>query len=216
MKYFKGQLELWMLTKMAMLFFIIGLSFIILNVSNIEKGALCKEQAMSTARLITSNINQVTTDSTEDEVLVYKFQPTLSAGSEKTDRYLVNLSVKELGEGAGSRFQVSVKVSAINERECQATSTVFLDRNRIEPPINFQSTPYSPPREINGEDGRTLTLLPSNSKVSERSRFLVISKCTSKIAFGSMPHLTFIDCGGDVLDPTTCGGEASFNVCAAG
>lgn len=206
MKRLKAQLELWMLTKMAMLFFIVALSLIILNISNIEKAGLCKEQAMATSRLISSSINQVTTGSSEDEILTFKFQPTLAAGGEKTDRYVVNLSVKEL---QSNKMQLSIKVAALNDKTCEASSTVFLDQRKTSRNIKLQATPYQP-RTENSEEGRVLTLMPSNSKIEQRTRFLVIAKCSEKV-FGGTQHLRFIDCG--EIDPERCVSRADVFTC---
>ena len=205
----KGQLELWMLTKMAMIFFIVALSLIILNISNIEKGGLCKEQATAKSRLIAASINQVITGSTEDEILTYKFDPTLAAGGEKSDRYLTNLTFRAL---ENNKLQFDIKVAAINDRQCEGTATVFLDTSRIENDIKFQSSANYQARIAESEDGKTMTLLPSNAKIGERTRFLVISKCTAK-TFGSRPHLTFTDCGGNILDPTNCADKATLLTC---
>jgi hypothetical protein len=154
----------------------------------------------------------VTTGSTEDEILIHKFQPTLAAGGEKSDRYVVNLTHKELAE---NRMQFDIKVAALNDKNCEGVSTIFLDKERVEPDIKFQSS-FRPQavqaRVLSSEEGKTITILPSNANINERSRFLVISKCTAK-TFGSRPHLTFIDCGGGILEGKDCADRASLFTC---
>lgn len=192
----KAQIELWMLTKIAMLFFIIALAAIALNISNTEKSALCGEQTLSTARAIAANINQIIATPAEDARLVYRFEPSLSISKEQFgERYEVNLTERDLpgaGETSG-RVQLSVVVSPSSNRECERTATVFYDKRKTSTKYILSGGEITP---AISRGTRFVTLKPSNPDFQERTRYLVIVKCTEK-TFQGNEHIYLDDCKND-------------------
>lgn len=192
----KSQIELWMLTKIAMLFFILSLAYIAFNISSAEKSALCASQSSATARVITSNINQVISSSAEDMRLVYRFEPSLPVSREKFgERYEVRIAQRELTD---NRVQLSVTISPFTDTSCQTRANLFFDSSKTR--VKFISAGGEvTPEEISGE--KIVTLHPSLPEVRERSKFLVIVKCTEK-RFEGTSTIYIDDCKND--NPNEC------------
>ncbi len=191
----KAQLELWLLTKIAMLFFIISLSFIAINISNTEKSALCGEQALATARIIASNVNQVLAAPVEDARVVYKFEPTIPVSRERFgERYEVLLARRV----TASDTQFSIVVRPSEDESCTRRVSLFYDPTKVE--THFYSNALEEvPQTIHGEEA--VTLSPSHRELNQRTRFLVIVKCREKV-FGGKTFIYFDDCKNE--NPGAC------------
>ncbi len=199
MIYMKAQLELSVLTKIAMLFFIISLSLIAYGISNTEKSALCGEQASATARIIASNINQVLNAPVEDARVVYKFEPTIPVSKEKFgERYEVWLAeTEQTGTSGGgavvdNRVQLSVIVKPLTDLSCARTAPLFYDKTKVQLEFVKNAAPNTPEPKTGWENG-VVVLTPSDRDNDLRSKFLVIVKCKQRVA-GGMSFIYFDDC----------------------
>ncbi len=188
----KGQIELWLLTKIGMLFFIISLSLIAINISNIEKSALCGEQALATARIITSNVNQVLAAPVEDARVVYKFEPTIPISKEKYgERYEVWLKERTLND---NKVQLSVQVNPLSDESCKRSVSLYYDPEKVE--THFYSGAAETISEtIHGEE--IVKITPSEFiDLSKKTKYLVLVKCSEKTFRGKI-HVYFDDCKND-------------------
>ncbi len=188
----RGQIELNVLTKIAMLFFIISLSFIALNISNYEKSGLCSQQALATAKIIASNINQLLSSQLEDGRVVYKFDPTIQVSSRERfgERYTVWLAKRETSASNSVQFRIVVKPQA--DDKCTSWTTLFYDKNKVEMQFFADSAPVTPDTSIShGEE--VVVLTPSNKNDEERTKYLVIVKCKEK-RVGGRSFLYLDDC----------------------
>ncbi len=187
----KGQLELWVLTKIGMLFFIISLSFIAINISNTEKSALCGEQALATANIIASNVNQVLAAPVEDARVVYKFEPTIAVSKEKFgERYEVWLTRHSTSDA--SRVQLSIVVNPLSDKTCRRRVSLFYDPNKVQTRFFSNALPIDPDT-VSSPQEEVVKLQPSSKNIDERTKFLVIVKCKQKV-FGGISFIYFDDC----------------------
>lgn len=195
----RGQLELWVLTKIGMLFFIISLAFIAYNISNTEKSALCGEQALATARIIASNVNQVLAAPVEDSRVVYRFEPTIPISKDKFgERYEVLLARRQ---SPGNRnVQFSIIVSPLSDSSCKRRVSLFYDPLKVSTRF-FSNAAETTPTSFLGEE--VVKLTPSDKDVAggKRSKFLVMVKCREK-RFQGHTTIYFDDCKND--DPNAC------------
>ncbi|MFH0714080.1 MAG: hypothetical protein V1722_00365 [Candidatus Micrarchaeota archaeon] len=191
-----AQIELFMLTKMAMLFFIISLAFIALNISNMEKEALCGEQALSTAKIISSNINQALNAAVEDSRTVYKFEPTISTSRERYSRYVIWLAERETP--GNDRVQLSVVVKPESEPNCMRRVSVVYDKNKIKTNFAQDTNPKSLDPTISPGE-QVFVIEPTNRETP--SKFLVIVKCRDKL-LPQQSYLFFDDCKSS--NPSSC------------
>lgn len=114
----RGQIELWMLTKMAMLFFLVGLALVLTNFVGQEKRVICSSQAQSVARSIAGSITQVVNAPAEDERKVFPLEPVLSIGSSEYSRYTIYLVDRQEPD----RKFISVVVQG-RDRDCVGTDS---------------------------------------------------------------------------------------------
>ena len=188
----RAQLELWILTKIAMLFFIISLSFIAINISNTEKSALCGEQALATANIIASNVNQVLASPVEDARVVYKFEPTIPVSKDKFgERYEVWLTTHETGDA--NKVQLSIVVTPLGDASCKRRVSLFYDPHRVEPHFYSNAVEVNPDTTISRQEG-IVKLQPSSKDITQRTRYLVIVKCKDKSTFNGISYIYFDDC----------------------
>lgn len=117
----RGQIELWMLTKMAMLFFIVALAMVITGFATQEKKTTCAAQASAVAQSITGAISQVVNAPAEDERKVFPLEPTLSIGSAEFSTYVIFVS--DHHDTANSRKFISVSVQG-RDRDCTGGDSV--------------------------------------------------------------------------------------------
>jgi hypothetical protein len=116
----RGQIELWMLTKMAMLFFIVALALVMTGFGTQEKKTVCAAQAQAVARSIGGAITQVVNAPAEDERKVFPLEPVLSVGQVEFSRYTLFL-VDHVDEQAKRKF-VSITVQG-RDRDCVGTDS---------------------------------------------------------------------------------------------
>ncbi len=160
----KSQIALWMLTKMAMLFFIVGLALLITTFGNRQRAITCSDQADFTARALAGVINNVINSPVEDERKILALEASLSLGKTDFERYEVNVT-KIVTESAGvvetGFFSILVKPAAVG---CSGGASVPFEK--------FSVRLIGP-----GKAGDTLLFEPSKR---EGSRFLVVLKCKQK------------------------------------
>lgn len=155
----RGQIALWMLTKFAMIFFILALSLILVGVADRQNRAICEEQANSQAQSIASSIVNIVNAPVEDESKVVSLDAGLGAGKESYQKYTVNLTKRVDASGVGS-----IIVEVNTGGGCKGGARAGFDANT----------------EVRLS---TMTLTPSNP--SDRTRFLVLIKCQPKTLLGN-------------------------------
>ncbi|MDP3742698.1 MAG: hypothetical protein Q8R15_05265 [Candidatus Micrarchaeota archaeon] len=206
----KGQLELWILTKIAMLFFIISLFFIALNISNLEKSALCGEQALATANIIASNVNQVLASPVEDSRVVYKFEPTIPISKDKFgERYEVWIAEHQTANP--NKKQLSIVVNPLGDASCRRMVTLFYDPEKVETHFYSNAVEVSPDETISRGES-IVKLQPSLRDALQRTKFLVIVKCRDKLP----PRKSFIyfdDCKNSEASACSAFEPPAYEVC---
>ena len=88
----RAQIALWMLTKFAMVFFIILLAAMLVSFSDTQKQAICKTQAQAMSRNIASTLSNVINSPVEDERKVFTLESSLSVGKSQLERYTINIT----------------------------------------------------------------------------------------------------------------------------
>ena len=206
----KSQIELSMLTRFAMVFFIMSLAAIMLMFSSTEQKGLCKTQAELTARQIASSINQILVSPSEDERKVIPLIPALSVGGKDRQRYVVNIT-KRVFTTAGTESKTLVISVAAEYKDCSAAQSVGLgniDANHV----TFQTKdPQLSDHKYNELFGTNyyegLQLTPSNPK--DRTSYLIVLKCKQKTFTGKI-FLYLQNCnyvpnsGATFVDPANC------------
>src|SRR5512135_1345415 len=87
-----GDTAMWVLTKMAMLFFIAALAGILLVFGSYQQTGLCNEEARSISDRVASGLSQVINSPVEDERRVIQLEPSLALGDGNRARYTLNLT----------------------------------------------------------------------------------------------------------------------------
>jgi hypothetical protein len=197
----KSQIELSMLTRFAMVFFIISLAAIMLLFSNSEQRGLCKTQAQLTASQISSSINQVLVSPAEDERKVIPLESALSIGQRDRAQYTVKITDRP------SASSLSVGVESVG-KDCSAFQSVGYDPNVF---LTLQGTEPSMvvAESFSGEPDLT-TLVLNPSAPSKRTFYLIVLKCKQKI-FGGEAFLYLQGCTYE--DPGSCLSLDSITEC---
>ena len=193
----KSQIELSMLTRFAMVFFIMALASIMLMFSSTEQKGLCKTQAELTASQIASSINQILVSPSEDERKVIPLISALSVGEKDRQRYVVNIT-KRTGSSpgtSGSDLNTLVVSVGAEYKECIAAQSVGLS-NIAPGNVAFQTRDTALSDHTYSEKFGTATyeglqLTPSNPK--DRTSYLIIVKCKEK-KFGGQTFLYLQNC----------------------
>lgn len=201
----RSQIELSMLTRFAMVFFIMALSLVLLLFSNTEQKGLCRTQAELTARQIASSVNQVLTSPAEDERKVIPLIAALSVGQQDRSKYTVNITQRT----DSNYFVIGVYA---NEKDCSAFQSVGYgsDANVVIQNSRKFTQPNDPHKlkEYFGSASYdVLQLTPSNP--ADRTSYLILLKCQSKtldpVTFKPKKYLYLQNC--NFLSP----GETSVN-----
>ena len=87
-----------MLSKFAILFFILALAIFLFTVSQSEKSGLCSVEAGSQAQIISNSISNVLNNPIEDQQLVVKLPSAITLGS-GLSAYLVNITYTNQSAG---------------------------------------------------------------------------------------------------------------------
>ncbi|MCX6767546.1 MAG: hypothetical protein NTY90_02330 [Candidatus Micrarchaeota archaeon] len=218
----RSQIALWMLTKMAMLFFIIALALFATTLGNIQRTSMCSNQAYSVAQAVGGVINNVINSPMEDERKIFALESSLSIGKTDFQRYAINiLKVTESG-GIGNPETgfFSILVRPFSEEtaakfdcttnECCGRSNVPFENFIVDMHSNAGSA-----RNPGTQTGEVLVAEPSNPQ--GRSRFLVVIKCKTK-QIPTQNYLVIEDCtreiGTDCLNFETVRVTNNLNPCA--
>ncbi|MEM4255337.1 MAG: hypothetical protein QXR53_03340 [Candidatus Norongarragalinales archaeon] len=204
----KSQIELSMLTRFAMVFFITSLALIVLLFSNAEQKGLCQTQAELAARQIASSINQVLTSPAEDERKLVPLVAALNVGEKDRSRYVVNITKRP----DSKTLVVGV---ATDSKDCIAFQSVGYgnidEDNVVFQPSHVPSDGTDSKHIIEERFGfnvfKTLHLTPSNP--GDRSSYLIVLRCREKSTFRGKTFLYLQNCnyvfpGSTSVDPDKC------------
>jgi hypothetical protein len=185
-----------MLTKFAMLFFIIALAFILMGFKANEEEVICSTQAGALARDVAASVNNVVNAPVEDERKVYAFSAGLSMAKEQYYRYEVNLTDRKT---SGSTEDGSIRVEVIpSAATCRGVSLAPYAGYRVHLMGNIATETFA------GEQLKKISLNPSGPL--DRTYYLVLVKCREKIIrqgeSAARKHLFIQDCKHD--DPKAC------------
>ncbi|OIO28036.1 hypothetical protein COX86_02700 [Candidatus Micrarchaeota archaeon CG_4_10_14_0_2_um_filter_60_11] len=188
----RGQIAMWMLTKFAMIFFIIALSMVLLSLSDAEKGGLCRTQAARIGEGVRGAITQVVNSPVEDERKVYSLESVLSTGKADFERYSLMFTHHAYGDG---KHEIRVTLSSqstdcVYERAAPFKAYEQDENNGFR--LFLQGATYNP-------ENHSILLEPS--KPGDRSRYAVIVKCREK-SYPYHQYLFLEDCRKD--DPNEC------------
>jgi len=190
-----------MLTRFAMIFFIVSLAAIMLGLSNREKAQLCMTQSASMASSIASQVAQVITSPVEDERKIFPLTGSLAIGKEEYSRYEITLTNKPPAR-AGETGYILVEVKPIGTSECRTTVPVYYDDSQLDALTLVGQTNET-------ALGTALVLEPSK-RTGARSWFLTVMKCKPKYV-GLKTRLWIEDCRND--DPRTCMNFSAVDNC---
>jgi len=191
----KGQIALWMLTKFAMIFFILALALVLLGYSGVEKKNLCVTRAQGLASAIRSSIANVLTAPVEDERKVIPLERVLSIGESDYVKYKIKITNLQASGGSQSGTsqsnQLVIEVLPTGAKECNGGgnvpyptgTTMVFGGTAAENKEELELDPYG---GIGGVD---------------RSWYLVILKCKTKY-WPPKEYIYLEDCKNQ--NPNTC------------
>ena len=204
----KNQIELSMLTRFAMVFFIMSLALIVLMFSSTEQKGLCRTQAELAARQIASSINQVLTSPAEDERKLIPLVAALNVGEQDMARYTVNITqrhdLKTLVIGVAAQSKECVAFQSVGYGDV-AQDNVLFQPSHV--PSDQTDSKHLMEERFGSEVFKTLQLTPSTP--SDRTSYLVVLKCRDKSSFRGENFLYLQNCnyafpGSTSIDPNLC------------
>ncbi len=184
----RGDTAMWVLTKMAMLFFITALAGVLLVFGGLQQTGLCNEEARAISDRVASGLTQVINSPVEDERRIVQLEPALAIGDGRSARYTLNITRRLVG---GQPFN-ALRISAFSDADRSCNSGVQVTYNKawdnaddkrlfFIPSASGSVLPRyyaSPPNEF-----ETMMLRPSVLNPTlhgKRSTFVAIVKCTQK------------------------------------
>ncbi len=177
-----------MLTRFAMVFFIMSLALIVLMFSSAEQKGLCRTQAELTARQIASSINQVLTSPAEDERKLIPLAAALNVGERDRARYTVNITKradsKTLVVGVAAASSDCIAFQSVGYGEVDEDKVFF--QSKLNPSSHLLSETFG------GNVFEVLQLTPS--KVEDRTSYLIVLKCRDKSSFAGKKFLYMQNC----------------------
>ncbi len=194
----KGQIALWMLTKFAMIFFILALALVLLGYSGIEKKNLCVTRAQGLANAIRSSIANVLTAPVEDERKVIPLERVLSIGESDYVKYAIKIT--NLVGQSDQPNSLVIEVLPTGAKDCNGGGNVAYPK---EAKIVFggskaadkEALEFDPYGKVEGVD---------------RSWYLVILKCKTKY-WPSEEYVYLENCKNQ--DPSKCINFESVQKC---
>ncbi len=186
----RAQIALWMLTKFAMIFFILALALILLGYSGAEKTNLCVTRAQGLASAIRSNIANVLTAPVEDERKVIPLERVLSIGQSDYVKYGIKITNRM--PGGDQPNSLIIEVVPTGAKDCNGGGNVAYPK---EATIVF----------MGGGDKDTLPLDPYGGIAGAgRSWYLIVLKCKTKYwqEGGPKEYIYLQDC--PYQDPKGC------------
>lgn len=182
-------MAMWMLTKFAMIFFIMALAALLMSFVDIEREGLCNSQAARVTEAVSGALIQVINSPVEDERKVLPLESALSTGKSEFERYEIKIIDHESSTGD---HEFRVEVDAANP-QCGMGKAIPYDAGII---LHFAG---KNPIDDEGNPLEGILVEPSNSK--SRSRYIIIIKCSEK-NYPSRKYLFIEDCKQD--DPMEC------------
>lgn len=181
----RGQIELWMLTKFGMLFFIMALFAIIFVYQTAQQKQTCQSEAAGISGGIAGRIAEVIQSPAEDEARAYPLPPSFSLGRENKARYYVNVTLLEKtgpAAQAGKEGSIIVEV-APSTAECKVGPGVPF--SGLEGVLLRGGKVRQEGQVARGTLTRTVMELNPNrivqsTGVAVRSEYLMIIRCGSK------------------------------------
>ena len=227
----RGDAALWILTKMAMVFFIIALALILTTMGNAERSSLCSANAQKVADELADAFNLALNSPLENERMVIKLEPYLAAGEGTTARYHVNFSKREVS--GGSLNSLIITVSSDFDARCSGGRSVAYPKNFDNAATKqFFLMPATSASDRQWTGSRTapkifetITLRPNPrvTAASARTRYAVVMMCKEKVT-AARKFLFVQDCTDDKPEmclgfdtPTTLTGTTTAaSVCGFG
>lgn len=194
-----------MLSKFAILFFILALAIFLFTFSQNEKAGLCSVEAGSQAQLISNSINSVINNPVEDQQLIIKLPPAITLGN-GLSTYAVNITY--INQSSGPSL-ISIQANS-NTGNCNSNpQTVSLPSNIL---VTFFDDTNSTLTQINPQkiysiNQMVLTARPSNLGYNQQFYVLII-KCTSKTN-AALSYLFITTC--TQTDASACSGYGIYN-----
>ncbi len=204
-------MALWILTKLAMLFFIFMLAALMVSLSGSFRSALCDDQARLTAQRLTNGVAGVINSPLEDERKVLPLEAVLSAGRADFERYTLNITdAPALEQDAAAPPGTPPEKVRTGEIILTLDTSAGCTGGGRAAYRDFQVTllggpdnpvALSPPLwQTALHDSQTLTATPSELD-EKRTNYLVVIKCTRKV-FPPIKQLYIHAC--QTEDPIGC------------
>jgi len=199
-----------MLTRFAMVFFIMSLALIVLMFSSTEQKGLCRTQAELAARQIASSINQVLTSPAEDERKLIPLVAALNVGEQDMARYTVNITKrydsKTLVIGVAAQSKECVAFQSVGYGNITEDNVKFVPSHNP-PGMSEDEDPHLIKESFGANVFKTLQLTPSTP--SDRTSYLVVLKCRDKSRFRGENFLYLQNCnyvfpGSTSVNPNSC------------
>ncbi|MBI5636272.1 hypothetical protein HY993_04890 [Candidatus Micrarchaeota archaeon] len=167
----RGDIALFVLSKMAMVFFILALMSVLIIFSSRERASACSQQASQISADIANKLSQAMNSPLEDERLVVSFSPSLSTSGGRTSSY--NITITKRNPVGGGEGLISVSTRSLNDADCSGGAKAYYPNG-----INFVGA-------LANLDEIALTPSAKESFAgapSTRTKHLIIIKCTAKDA----------------------------------
>ncbi len=184
----KGDMSLWVLTKFAMVFFIMALALILTSFGGMQQEQTCNDQTGLSARTMASRISQVVYAPVEDERRIYKLPASITLGE---GRALYGIEMRKIQDAGSAFLTISLRPQGTT-LSCGGgnavslptqTKLVYVDRAKVPTLVS---------------DENPLEFHPSEFEFPEKkSKFLVVLKCSTKLAFPPEKYLYLQDCTKD-------------------
>ncbi len=222
----RGDTALWILTKMAMLFFIISLAALLLVFGGKAREGLCLSQAHTLSQTIATAISQVIDSPLEDERRVVGIPTVLSLGSGTNSRYTITISRWNTLDPASNAL--IIQTSSDSDPSCKAGVQLTYDQSWDEGSPKRLQFVHAHSRHQSDEGNpitESMQLRPSvlcdgtegssTCPYGPRTTFLSIVKCTTKDT-QKTKHAFIQDCTQENARNCLGGPDASGNIFTGG
>ncbi len=182
---------MWMLTKLAMVFFILALALVLTGLSSREKTGLCEARADGVVQSVRSQVSGIVSSPIEDEIKIIPLERVLATGSEDFERYNLSVTWRENaasgGTGGAAGVQTLTFEAVAASRNCRSGSFIAV-------PSDFK-VHFNPDPADKTTSRATLVSQPSKkySDAELPSLYLVVLKCSTK-GWPPEKHLFIEDC----------------------
>ena len=186
---------LWILTKMAMLFFIFALAGIMLAMRAAQEQSACDTQAQNVANLVAAKVTQLLFSPAEDERQALAFTSTLPVGVGGT-KYAVNASYRMNATG---NAYLSFHVKSLFGGSCSGSNSVSLGQAHRFAVIFKNANGMRRAMDRDAIQFTPSAVFDQNSALNKRSMFAMLLKCGEKRP-GGREYLFVEDCREDAID----------------